>query len=48
LPVPTTSFFHYELEDLKRSAALGGTTIKESEIKIGKNVIVVDDSFRRR
>ena len=36
------------LDNLKRSAGLSGADLTEADIKIGENVIIVDDRFRGR
>ena len=35
------------LDNLKMSAVLAGVDLKESDIRIGKNMIIVDDRVRR-
>lgn len=36
------------LDTVKRSAALAGAHLKNSDIRVGKGVISVDDRFRRK
>lgn len=47
-PRQRTEQVQNEVDSLKRSAALSYANLKESDIKIGKNVIIVDDRFQRR
>ena len=38
----------HALNNLKRAEALTGSSLKEADLRIGRNVIIIDDRFLRR